>query len=137
MILFYFTLCCYRWEENVDDDEDFGASKKRPSPKNSDAEATPSTKAKPAKKPKKAAAAKKPAAKKAAPAKKKTTSVCDLSDSEMSFAGDSDDDDSAAEDEVMEVAPRARSRRANVVRKTYTLSDSEESDAESDFSFDD
>jgi RNA polymerase primary sigma factor len=117
--------------------EDFGASKKRPSPKNSDAEATPSTKAKPAKKPKKAAAAKKPAAKKAAPAKKKTTSVCDLSDSEMSFAGDSDDDDSAAEDEVMEVAPRARSRRANVVRKTYTLSDSEESDAESDFSFDD
>ena len=125
-------------ESDDDDDEDFGASKKRPSPKNSDAEATPSTKAKPAKKPKKAAAAKKPAAKKAAPAKKKkTTSVCDLSDSEMSFAGDSDDDDSAAEDEVMEVAPRARSRRANVVRKTYTLSDSEESDAESDFSFDD
>ena len=63
--------------------------------------------------------------------------MCDLSDSEMSFAGDSDDDDSAAEDEVMEVAPRARSRRGNVVRKTYTLSDSEESDAESDFSFDD
>ena len=135
--------------DDDDDDEDFSASSgsKRPSPKNS--EGTPSTKEKNSKKPKKAAAtaaatkkkpaAKKPAAKKkAAPAKKKkTTSVCDLSDSEMSFAGDGDssDDDSAADDEVEVVEPRARSRRAGAVRKTYTFSDSE--DEESEFSFDD
>jgi DNA topoisomerase-2 len=138
--------------DSDDDDviEDFAssgsaASKKRPSPKN---ESTPSTKEKNAKKPKKATAAakkptaatkKKPAAKKTAPVKKMSTSVCDLSDSEMSFACDdghsSGADDSAAEDEVVEVAPRARSRRANVVRKTYTFSDSEEE--ESEFSFDD
>ena len=63
--------------------------------------------------------------------------MCDLSDSEMSFAcdGDSSDDDSAAEDEVVEIAPRARSRRGGAVRKTYTFSDSE--DEESEFSFDD
>ena len=61
--------------------------------------------------------------------------MCDLSDSEMSFAcdGDSSDDDSAAEDEVVEVAPEHA--RAGPVRKTYTFSDSE--DEESEFSFDD
>ena len=69
--------------------------------------------------------------------KKKAASVCDLSDSEMSFAcdGDSSDDDSAAEDEVEVVEPRARSRRGGAVRKTYNFSDSE--DEESEFSFDD